>query len=228
MSDLLQISDLQYHCGDDGFAIHIKSLHIARGEAILLLGESGSGKSTLLNLIAGVLPIQTGQIMLAGQDLAALSPTQMDSFRGQHIGLIYQTFNLMPWLSVRDNILLGAAFSKQRHARISENRKQRVDDLLDHLNLSADLFANRRADRLSVGQQQRVAAARALLGQPDLILADEPSAALDDKNAKAFFELLCGGLNRDQQGLLVVSHDRRITSLFDRVIEMEHLIGGQA
>ena len=201
----------------------IADLRLEVGQSYLLLGPSGSGKSTLLNLLAGVLRPKTGRLHIAGQDLSAISAAKMDRFRGEHIGFVFQTLNLIPWLSTRDNIALALAFAPQRRQRLLGSVHGAVDDLMQRLNLDASLAAKPAAE-LSVGQQQRVAAARALSGAPDLILADEPSSALDDANTQQFFELLLNGFDRSRQTLLVVSHDTRLTAHFDHVLSVSDVM----
>jgi len=149
----------------------------------------------------------------------------MDKFRGTHIGFIYQTLNLIPWLSTRENIALGLAFAPQRRARLSAGLAGTITDFMARLDLDAGTLGDQPAGLLSLGQQQRVAAARALVGAPDLVLADEPSSALDAVNTEKFFDLLMAGLDRQRQVLLVVSHDARLAPRFDRVINMADLTG---
>ena len=155
--------------------------------------------------------------------MSQLSGARMDRFRGTHIGFIYQTLNLIPWLSVRENIALGLAFAPQRRARLKASLGDTIGDFMTRLDLDAGALGEQPAGLLSLGQQQRVAAARALVGAPDLVLADEPSSALDDVNTEKFFDLLIAGLDRQRQVLLVVSHDARLAPRFDRVIKMEDL-----
>lgn len=218
------IDNLKFsYSGANGFDLKIPALQLDAGETYLLLGPSGSGKSTLLNLLAGTLRPDSGQVQVAGQDLSVVKPSQMDRFRGEHIGFVFQTLNLIPWLSVKDNIALGLAFAPARQKRLQGDVAAAIDDLLNRLNLDKRLVMQP-AGQLSIGQQQRVAAARALIGAPDIILADEPSSALDEANTKEFFELLLGGLNRARQTLLVVSHDTRLRGYFDHVLAVEDIV----
>lgn len=225
----LQIDDLQFgYAGSDGFHLSIPSLSLEAGKTCLLLGPSGSGKSTFLSLLAGVLTAERGRIALAGHDMSLLSGARMDRFRGTHIGFIYQTLNLIPWLSVRDNIALGLAFAPLRRARLGTDVGAAIADFMIRLDLNPAIFAAQKAGLLSLGQQQRVAAARALIGAPDLVLADEPTSALDAANTEKFFDLLTAGLDRQRQLLLVVSHDASLAPRFDRVINMQELTIGSA
>ncbi len=224
MPALLTIKNIDYHYAEsDTFRLHIDEFSVDIGQSVLILGESGSGKSTLLGLIGGVLACQNGQITILNHALHTYAGAQMDRFRGEHIGLIYQTLNLIPWLSVEENILLGVSFSRKRRARLTHAPKDDAYALLERLNLPPAQFAHSQAHALSIGQQQRVAAARALIGKPALLLADEPSSALDDKNAQEFFTLLQDTMDKTRQSLIVVSHDTRITPLFDRVVTMQDI-----
>ena len=223
----LHIENLKFgYRRTDGFQLDVPSLRVETGSTCLLLGPSGSGKSTFLSLLAGVMQADQGRIALAGRDFSSLSGSQMDRFRGTHIGFVYQTLNLIPWLSVSENIALGLAFAPERRARMSKSVSLGEHDLMTRLDLDPASFADQPAGQLSLGQQQRVAAARALIGAPDLVLADEPSSALDDANTTVFFDLLMAGLDRTRQMLVVVSHDARLAPRFDRVINMQDLIRG--
>ncbi len=219
---VLQLDRLRWRRGPR-FARQLDSLELAAGERVLLLGPSGSGKSSLLDLVTGVAQPQAGNIYLMGQSLVAAKPAQRDGLRGQHIGLIFQQLNLVPYASVAQNIALALCFSPARRARLQTPVAQAVAALLAALDLEASL-ANEPAGRLSQGQQQRVAAARALIGAPELIVADEPSSALDAANRDRFFQLLFASLDPQRQAALVVSHDQSLAPLFDRVLEMEALV----
>lgn len=220
----ITIENLQFsYPGADGFGVQIPKLDLRVGETCLLLGPSGSGKSTLLNLLAGILRPHGGVLTLAGQDLSRVGAADMDRFRGEHIGFIFQTLNLIPWLSLQDNIALGLAFAPHRRQRVTGDIKAHIAALAERMNLPSGLLTAP-AGRLSIGQQQRVAAARALIGAPDIILADEPSSALDDANTDVFFDLLTANLDTARQTLLVVSHDTRLIERFDRVLAMQDVV----
>ena len=212
--------------GRSHFTISIPEFHISAGERVMLLGKSGSGKSTFLNLISGVLRAQEGSINLLGQDLTCLSAAQGDKCRGDHIGLIYQTLNLVPWLTAYENIALGVAFSQTRKLRITGSIEEAAAYLMDCLGVPFDVFANARAESLSVGQQQRIGAARALLGAPELIIADEPTSALDQANAEKFLDLVFDTMDDTSQSFLMVSHDERLAARFSRVVQFEGLVLG--
>ena len=209
--------------GAEGFGFSIPELHLSRGKTYLLLGPSGSGKSTFLNLLAGILRAQGGALHIADQDMMTVGTSRMDRFRGEHIGFIFQSLNLIPWLNVRDNIALGLTFAPKRRQSLEQDTLQAIEDLAQAMNIDAALMSSS-AGQLSIGQQQRVAAARALIGAPDIILADEPSSALDDANTSAFFDLLMARLDRSRQMLLVVSHDTRLVDYFDEVLQIGDII----
>jgi putative ABC transport system ATP-binding protein len=197
--------------------IDIERLDIAAGEAVFLHGPSGCGKSTLLSLLAGVLVADTGRITLLGQDWARLSGAARDRGRVAHVGYIFQQFNLLPYLSVLDNVLLPCRFSASRMERASRkgSAREQAQQLLERMGLDASLW-QRQAMRLSVGQQQRVAAARALIGQPEVVIADEPTSALDEDRREAFLDVLLAACTANHSALVFVSHDQRIASRFSR------------
>ena len=220
----ISITDLSFaYAGENGFDLAISKLALDTGKTHVLLGPSGSGKTTLLNLLAGTLRPNRGSVAVAGQDLTAISNAKMDRFRGEHIGFIFQTLNLIPWLSARDNIALGVAFAPSRRARLQASLDDSIGALVAQMQIDDQLLIMP-AGELSIGQQQRVAAARALIGAPDIILADEPSSALDTQNTELFFDLLMGNLDRTRQTLLVVSHDPRITGYFDQVLSVDDVL----
>jgi len=215
--------------GRASFALEVPEFTLSRGETVLLLGESGSGKSTLLSLICGTVAAQSGDVVVHGTNLASLSAAGRDRFRAEHIGVIFQQFNLLPFGSVLDNILLPLKFAPDRRQRVP-NAKKQARVLIESLGLTPDL-AHARAGTLSVGQQQRVAAARALIGAPPLIIADEPTSALDAATQTAFLDLLFAQSRANQTALLMVSHDARLADQFDRVVEMDdiaHVLGAAA
>lgn len=221
---LIDLQDLTYRApasaGQD-FTLEIKQFQLTAGERVLLLGPSGSGKSTLLNILTGVVRAQSGLVRLLDQDLTKLSGSQADRLRGQHIGLIFQTINLLPYASIAENIALGLAFAPGRRSKLTQSLDAEIASLLRALGLDQALLS-RPATQLSVGQQQRVAAARALIGAPSLIIADEPTSALDATNQARFVSLLLASLSPDQ-GLLMVSHDERLEPHFTRIVRMEEL-----
>ena len=214
---ILEVSNLKYQY-QSGKVLRFPDFKVFPGERILLVGSSGSGKSTLLNLLSGVLPLQAGTISLAGKDFSSLSSRHLDQIRADHIGIIFQSLNLIPYLSGYDNIRLGPQFSRIRKARIMNIEKESME-IAERLGLKKiDML--RSINRLSVGQQQRVAAARALLGRPELILADEPTSALDPLTTKLFLEELGSAVDLANQAILVISHDQVLEPFFDRVIHI--------
>ncbi|CAH1747083.1 Lipoprotein-releasing system ATP-binding protein LolD [Thauera humireducens] len=204
--------------------LSIEQFEIEAGERVFLRGPSGSGKTTLLSLVGGVILPQAGTVSIAGQPLAQLSAGARDRFRADHVGFVFQLFNLLPYLSARDNILLACRFSAARRARLAArgtSADAEAERLASRLELGAVL--HRPAAELSVGQQQRVAAARALIGQPGLIVADEPTSALDADRQQAFIDLLLDECAEVGAALLFVSHDLRLAHHFDRVVDLVQL-----
>lgn len=228
MSDpIISIRDLEFAWGSrGGFAIAVPHLEVGRGERVMLLGPSGSGKSTLLSLIAGVLAAQSGTLSVLGTDLTALSSAARDRFRAEHIGVIFQQFNLLPYGTILDNVVLPLSFAHDRRARTisaSGTPREEARRLLAALGLG-DIPAMRRASDLSIGQQQRVAVARALIGSPELMIADEPTSALDQETQGRFLDLLFGQIRETGSTLLMVSHDERLAPRFDRVIRLGDIV----
>lgn len=219
---VLRLSNVRFHWpGRTRFALSLSDFAVAKGETVLLLGESGSGKSTLLSLICGTVQAREGTVEVAGKDITTLSGGARDRFRAEQIGVIFQQFNLLPFGTVADNILLPLRFAPERRKRAGDARAAAVV-LCEQLGLPQDVFAAR-ASTLSVGQQQRVAVARALIGQPPLIIADEPTSALDANSQAAFLDLLFEQTAAHGTSLLMVSHDPRLGARFDRVVRMEDI-----
>ena len=183
-----------------------------------MLGASGSGKSTLLSLICGVAAPDAGEIMVNGVDLARLSRRRRDRFRAETIGVVFQEFNLLPYATALDNILLQFRFAPKRRRRVGDARAEAMR-LTTALGLPETQVTAGEAGSLSVGQQQRVAVARALIGAPALIVADEPTSALDASAQAAFLDLLFAQVEEAGATLLMVSHDERIAARFDKAIE---------
>ncbi|HRD91428.1 MAG TPA: ATP-binding cassette domain-containing protein [Accumulibacter sp.] len=220
---LIRIENLRFRWADDAdFCLDIPLFEVHAGERVFLHGPSGSGKSTLLGLLGGVLVPECGRLHLLGSELTQLRPAARDRFRADHVGFLFQLFNLIPYLSVVDNVLLSCRFSARRLARATaagNSPAAEAHRLLTQLDLNASLHA-RQVTRLSVGQQQRVAAARALIGQPEIVIADEPTSALDAERQVAFLELLRDECDRSGSTLLFVSHDRRLATGFDRQLSL--------
>jgi putative ABC transport system ATP-binding protein len=198
--------------------LDIPSLDVARGERLFVFGPSGSGKTTLLGLLAGVLRASAGAVHVLGRDLSTLSSAERDAHRAAHVGYIFQLFNLIPYLSVFDNIALPARVSRERASRVGRDLDHAVGTLAKRLDIEGLLRAP--VTELSVGQQQRVAAARALLGGPELVVADEPTSALDADRRRDFLELLFECCASAGSTLVFVSHDRQLEALFDRGVSL--------
>ena len=222
MDDVLRIADLSYTWpGQAAPTVVLDALTMAPGERVFLYGPSGSGKSTLLALIAGLIAPQQGQITLLGERIDQLSAAARDRLRANQQGIIFQQFNLLPYLDVRSNVGLPCRFSKARAHRAGDVN-QAAERLLQAMDLPAELW-DRRADQLSVGQQQRVAAARALIGQPAMVLADEPTSALDSDRQLQFLALLFEQVAASGSALLFVSHDLKLAGQFDRQLDLSAL-----
>ncbi len=208
--------------GGDAPTVDIESLRVRQGERVFLRGPSGSGKSTLLSLLAGVITPQQGSVKVLGRDIGALSGAARDRFRADHVGFIFQMFNLIPYLTVVENVRLPCGFSDRRRANAQRGGcsvEAEALRLLEHLDMAHNGLLKRPVTELSVGQQQRVAAARALIGAPELIIADEPTSSLDADRRTAFIDLLFQECAREQAALIFVSHDASLAGLFDRAIE---------
>lgn len=194
--------------------LNIGDFRVERGEHLFIYGSSGSGKTSLLNLLVGINIPQQGDVQILGQPLTSLSQRQRDKFRAQHMGIIFQQFNLITYLSVLDNLLLRAEFANKNKL----NAKQQAIELLSYLGLSE--LQHQKAQYLSVGQQQRVAIARALINSPDIIIADEPTSALDSDNRDAFIELLFASARAVNATVVFVSHDKTLSRFFSRSLDM--------
>jgi putative ABC transport system ATP-binding protein len=207
--------------GAPPFVIDIDGLRVARGERVFLRGPSGSGKSTLLSLLAGVIAPLEGTVRVLDLNIGTLGGAARDRFRADHIGFIFQMFNLIPYLSVIENVCLPCGFSsrrKQRAVREGRSAEAEAVRLLRHLDMGDAALLRRPVTELSVGQQQRVAAARALIGAPELVIADEPTSALDSDRRAAFLDLLFRECARERAALIFVSHDATLAPLFDRAL----------
>ena len=193
-----------------------------KGETVLLLGESGSGKSTLLSLIGGTILADSGTVTIDGTEIKTLPGWARDRFRAEQIGVIFQQFNLLPFGSVTDNILLPLRFAPGRRRNCHDAPRLAVE-LCRALGLP-DGIEDSKAANLSVGQQQRVAVARALIGQPPILIADEPTSSLDENSQENFLDLLFEQVRVQNSTLLMVSHNPRLSERFDRVVHMSEII----
>jgi len=221
--DIVRMSGVRFAWpGRNAFTLVIEHFALKRGERLFLVGPSGSGKSTFLSLLAGIATPQEGMIEVLDTDIAKLSGAARDRFRAEHYGIIFQMFNLLPYGSVIDNVVLPLSFSRQRRARAkAEGGVHAVAArLLETLGLEKAVIQDTSAANLSVGQQQRVAAARALIGSPELIIADEPTSSLDRDRQQAFLDLLFADIDVAGATLIMVSHDESLSSRFTRVVSL--------
>jgi putative ABC transport system ATP-binding protein len=228
----IQIKNLIYSWSPDHDPIlKISQLNIIQGEVVYLYGPSGSGKTTLLNLVAGVLEPQSGDIVILDQSLKAMKAQERDQFRGQEKGFVFQLFNLIPYLSVLENILLPIQFSPHKLQKIHDKKTTPKDEayrLLKELGLFAGSHSfetnlQKPASQLSVGQMQRVAVARALMGSPQILIADEPTSSLDSDAREDFLGLLFKECRQNATTLLFVSHDRSLSRLLDRLLSLSEI-----
>lgn len=214
-------------CWESGKPVlDIPELVVHRAQKVFIHGPSGSGKTTLLGMLGGVLTPDAGQVGVLGTDLSTLSPVQRDHFRARHIGFIFQMFNLIPYLSVLDNVTLPLSFAQARLQTVQRSGLTPVQEakrLLAHLGLDDPSLLERSVTGLSIGQQQRVASARALIGSPQLIIADEPTSALDADSRRAFIRLLFNECEAAGSTVLFVSHDRSLESLFDHSVSLREI-----
>ena len=219
MASAIALQDVHFAYRTGGRKIlDIPALEIEAGERVFLFGPSGSGKTTLLGLLTGVLTAQQGSVNILGRDLAKMSGSQRDAFRGSHLGYIFQLFNLIPYLTVIENITLPCRLHAERRKRLKgplEDEARRIAQRLGIEGLLAENVVN-----LSVGQQQRVAAARSLMGAPELIVADEPTSSLDFDHRERFIELLFDCVAQANATLLFVSHDRSLMPMFTRSLSL--------
>jgi len=211
--------------GQAGETLRIPGFAVFCGEQVLVSGPSGSGKSTLLGLIGGILTPDAGSVLVGGQDLGRLAGARRDAFRGDHIGFIFQQFNLVPYLSITENVLIPCRLSASRRKRAAERSgspERAAASLLERLDMAPTLW-NRPVTKLSVGQQQRVAAARALIGCPPLIVADEPTSALDEEHRLDFLRLLVQECEAARASLVFVSHDQGLARVFHRQMKLAEI-----
>jgi len=224
---LLKVENLRFRwLSGQRDVMDIPELAIQKGERVFIKGESGSGKTTLLSLLGGINLPDSGLINVLGTDVSQLKQSRRDQFRADHIGFVFQLFNLIPYLSVIDNITLACEFSSRRKAKALSKSRTLEDEayrLLSHLQLQDSRLLNKSVSELSVGQQQRVAAARALIGSPELIIADEPTSALDADTREHFLNLLLSECGYSGSTVLFVSHDRGLENAFDRSILLSEL-----
>ncbi|PYE84404.1 ABC transporter ATP-binding protein [Pseudoroseicyclus aestuarii] len=228
MAEALALTDVAFRWpGRAGFGLSVPGWRVAAGARLLLLGESGSGKSTLLSLICGINRPDRGRVEVDGTDLGALGSTRRDRVRAERIGVVFQQFNLLPYASPTDNICLPLRFAPERRQRAEAagrgGARAEARRLMTALKLPEEAIDAPRAGLLSVGQQQRIAVARALIGAPPLLIADEPTSALDAGSQDAFLDLLFTQCEAAGTTLIMVSHDDRLAPRFDDAIRLEDI-----
>ena len=218
----IELNNVRFAWSGNDWVVDIDVFSIRHGEHVFLAGPSGSGKSTLLSLLGGVSVPNQGSVTLLGTELSRLGGWQRDRFRADHIGFVFQMFNLVPYLSMVDNVTLPCHFSRRRRESAEQTSGSIAGEaqrLLQHLELGENLI-DRAVTSLSIGQQQRVALARALIGSPQILIADEPTSALDEGTRERFVELLFQECEKHDTTLLLVSHDERLGTLFDRKVDL--------
>lgn len=221
---LLEVKDLKfsYSKAKDSPFLKIPSLVLSKGEKVFLSGPSGCGKSTFLEILSGILKPDAGHIYFEGKDLVALKDRDRDQLRSYKIGYIFQSHNLVPYLSVYENIELPLEInSLNKTVYTKEEKQQEVSRLIDSLELTA--WKDNKVTELSVGQQQRVAAARAMIAKPSLILADEPTSSLDYEHREKFMTLFLDICAKENTTVIFVSHDPTLEKYFDRTIQFKDL-----
>jgi putative ABC transport system ATP-binding protein len=224
--DVIRMSGVRFTWpGRNAFSLAIDSFALPAGKRILLIGPSGSGKSTFLSLICGIVAPQSGQIDILGTDITKLPASARDGFRAEHFGIIFQIFNLLPYGTVIDNVVLPLSFAPKRRKRATAKgpAEDEAVRLLARLGLEPRLTRGPSAADLSVGQQQRVAAARALIGSPAVIVADEPTSALDRNRQVAFLDLLFTEVAEAGATLVMVSHDESLAPRFDETMRIDEI-----
>jgi ABC-type lipoprotein export system ATPase subunit len=211
MIELAGVSKVYRTAHGEVRAVDDLTLSIEAGEFVALKGHSGSGKSTLLAILGGLALPNSGSVLVAGHDVGKLSSSERARFREENVGFVFQMFHLLPYLNVLDNVLVAAPAA----ARVAS--REYAKQLLNEFGMSERI--THRPSQLSAGERQRVAMARALLNRPKLLLADEPTGNLDEKNADALLDFL-GGFHRDGGTIVLATHDERAAERADRIIEM--------
>lgn len=221
--DAISIANLRFGYGSDEDVLDIAELRVPKSQRVFLYGPSGCGKSTLLAMIGGVLVPQEGEVTILGEVVSTTRGAARDRFRADHIGFIFQQFNLVPYLSVIENVCLPCRYSHRRLTRAAKadgSIEQSAARLLSALGID-DRLRSRKTTDLSMGQQQRVAAARALIGQPEIIIADEPTSSLDADRRREFISLLLSECDRADSTVIFVSHDASLATHFDVAIDLQ-------
>lgn len=221
-SEAIHLQNVMFGYDRQTPVLHVDGLTVKTGKRVFLYGPSGSGKTTLLGLITGILQPQQGSCKVLGKEMTRMSMSARDQLRGSEMGYIFQSLNLIPYLTVRQNVALPCQVHKRRRKNIvAPTVAEEVERLIKRLELETHL--DRDVKKLSTGQQQRVAIARAVIGKPSLVLADEPTSSLDTDRQQAFLELLFEVCNEANATLVFVSHDRSMMSLFDEQIALDEI-----
>lgn len=218
---LAEIRDLKFGYTSNKEILKISDLTLFKGQNTFLLGPSGSGKSTLLGLLTGILTATSGDLRVLGSNLKQLKAHQRDAFRGEHVGYIFQMFNLIPYLTVLENIVLPITINVASKNKTDKEANEKAIELAQSLGIRQLL--DQTASTISVGQAQRVAAARALINEPELILADEPTSALDTAHRNRFIELLFSIAEGQKSTIVFVSHDESLQQLFERHLSLAEI-----
>ena len=221
---MIRLADIRFRWRSrDPLVLDIPELVVDDGEKLFVRGPSGGGKTTLLNLLGGVIEPEAGTVSILGTEIAGLRGGARDAFRADHIGFVFQMFNLVPYLPLIDNVLLPCRFSARRRERAGARPEAEARRLLAHMGLDVKRLAGRPVSHLSQGEQQRVAVARALIGTPELVIADEPTSALDEDAREAFLSLLMEEVDKAGATLIFVSHDAGLEPAFRRSLALAEI-----
>ena len=224
----ISLSNIKFSWGsaESDFQLKLNNFQLNRQESSILVAPSGAGKSTLLSLICGTIRPEEGTVRILDQSIENKSAAERDSFRADHLGIIFQQFNLIPYLSAIDNVLLPLHFSSNRKKKSGKTQSKLVleaERLLRALGIVPETLGRQKANTLSIGQQQRVAAARAFIGSPELIIADEPTSSLDEKSQDEFLDQLFSQKEVTGATLLMVSHNARVAKRFNKSIKLQDI-----
>lgn len=221
--NFIEISHLKFRYKEDlPDVLDISSFYLETEEKLFLYGPSGCGKTTFLEVLSGILRPQSGSYSLMNLNVLSMSSVERDKMRAAHIGFVFQNFNLIPYLNVEENSLLPLHLSSERRSKVKLGDEKKQLERISH-DLGISELLSKSVSELSVGQQQRVAVARALIGRPEIILADEPTSALDQDHREKFLKLLFEVCEREKTAVIFVSHDRSLMGLFDRAISLPEI-----